>query len=125
MDGGDFALLFVVDERAVEALVGAVGGAFDAAEVDGDIEFGGGGTESIEMAGFDLDGLGVVFAEDGFLEGGVEAGAVGEVGPEGVAGDEGFAKGDELAALVGGLADVVVDFDQGGFAVEVDGADLG
>ena len=97
----------------------------DVDEVDGDAEFGGAGAEGIGMAGFDLDGLGGVFGEDGFLEGGVEAGSVGEVGPEGVAGEEGFAKGDELAALVGGLADVVGDFGEGGFAVEVDGGDLG
>lgn len=125
VDGGDFALRVDVDERAVEAVAGAVCGALDAAEVDGDMEFGGGRAEGIEMAGFDLDGLGGVFGEDGFLEGGVEAGTVGEVGPEGVAGDEGFAEGDELAALVGGLADEGVYLGEGGVALELDGGDLG
>ena len=79
----------------------------------------------VEMADFDLDGLGVVLGEDGFLSGGVEAGTVGEVGPEGVAWEEGFAEGDELAALAGGLADVGGDFGEDGLGVEVARGDLG
>ncbi len=125
VNGGDFALLVDGNERTVEAMAAAVGGAFDAAEVDGDVEFGGGGAEGIEMAGLDLDDLGGVFGEHGFLERGVDAGTVGEVWPEWVARDEGFAEGDELAALVGGLADVVVDLGEGGFALEIDGGDGG
>ncbi len=125
MNGADVAGAIDVDEAAIEAVAAAVGGAFHDAEVDGQAVGCREVAEGTKIAALDVDALIEVAGEDLFLFGVVEARAVGAFDPERVAGDEGFAEGDEVAALGGG------EFEGGGYlfegcrAMEPDGGDLG
>ena len=114
-----------VDEGGIEAVTAAIRRPFDAPQVDGDLFVGAELGERVEMARFDLNGVVHVVGVDIFLHGGVELGAVGAFDPERVAGEEGFAEGDELGLLVGRLADIGEDFVEGGGAVEPHRGDLG
>ncbi len=65
--------------------------------------------DRVQMAVFNRDALFEVMRVQLFLQRGLEAGAVSAFDPERVAGDQGFAECDQIAALRCGLVDAVDD----------------
>jgi hypothetical protein len=103
----------------------AIGGAFDAAQNDGDAAIGRGGADGIEMSRLDGHSLIEIHGMECLLDRRIEPRAVGVFDPEGVAGDERFAECDEIDGGVGGFVEAGENFIERGGAIEPGGGDLG
>ena len=123
--GLDGAPRIDVHQRSVQAVPAAVGGALDDAQVDRDPALRGNLAQRPQMPGFDLQRLIQVVGVDLFLNGGVEAGPIGQLDPERVAGHERLAKGDQPAARIRRTGHVAADLRQRAGAVQPDRRDLG
>ena len=102
----------------------AICSSFDNAEIDCNLLLCGHIAHRIEIAVLDADCLAGVMRVEFFLQAGVKPGAFGAFYPERIAGNQCFAKGNQLAAVSRRLPNPDDNFGEAGVALQPDWRNL-
>ena len=124
MHGADYTLWIDVHHGAIQAVATTICGTLNNAQINGYCFVCCYFADSVEITIFDRDGLADIVRVERFLQAGFELRPFSALNPKWIAGQQGFAEGDQIAATRSGLMHPVDDFRECRVALQPDWRDL-